>query len=103
MKITMYRASGTPINPDHQIAYLQELNKEMDKLENTIGKCSLANAEVFQGSLEIVHRQLTEQYPNKVQVPFPTNHKQMIELCNTYGSVAFAVEENKLVLYILDA
>jgi len=101
-KITMYRASGSPIKKEDSILYFEELNKKMDELELTMGKCTSENAEQYQAIMEMIHRDLSKSYPNKKRIQCPESPKEIEKLCEEYGSVAFCVEEKKLVLYILD-
>ena len=102
-KVTMYRASGSPIKAEHNKAYFEKLNEEMDKVEQTMGKCNADNAEQFQEIMEVIHRDLTKSYPNSKRIQCPTTPKELKDLCELYGSVAFCMEDDKLVLYILDA
>jgi hypothetical protein len=103
MKIDLYRASGSPIKAEHNELYFKRLNEEMDKLEDTMGKCNADNAKQFQEVMEVIHRDLTKSYPNKKRIQCPTSPKELKDLCKEYGSVAFCMEDDKLVLYILDA
>lgn len=103
VKVTLYRASGFPVRPGDRELYLEELNKEMDNLENMLGKCTKDNAEQYQEIMEQIHRKLSLDYPNRIQTTFPTSTKAMEDLCDKYGSVAFCKEEDELVAYVLDA
>ena len=101
-KITLYRASGSPIDPEHKELYFKALSDEMDTLEKTIGKCTTENAEKFQEAMEHIHRNLSKLYPNKIMVTYPKSHKDQIELCEKYGALAYCMEDNKLVAYVMD-
>ena len=101
--IKMYRASGKPIDPTDMELYLKDLNEEMDKLEEKYGKPNVDNAVFFQNKMADVDKKLYKTYPRVTSIPFPTTEEEMEELCKEYGSVAFCMEDDSLVLYILDA
>ena len=99
----LYRASGEPIDPRHQKLQLQGLNAAMDKLEEELGKCNAENAELFQKALASVHEDLAKQYPPVVNIKYPRTKRDIKTLCNKFGSIAFCLEDEELVAYILDA
>tara|TARA_R110002126_G_scaffold202350_1_gene349807 strand:+ start:208 stop:507 length:300 start_codon:yes stop_codon:yes gene_type:complete len=99
----MYRASGSPINSEDSKLYHEELNAKMDEIEKTMGKCTAKNASSYQEMMEQIHRKLSSSYPNKKRIQCPESPKELETLCKDYGSVAFCVEDEKLVLYIMDA
>ena len=103
MKVTLYRASGSPIKPEHKELYFKELSERMDELESTVGKCTSSNAEAYQVYMEDIHRNLTRKYPNKTRIQYPATAKQLKYLCTQYGAVAFCNESEELVAYIMDA
>jgi hypothetical protein len=100
-EITLYRASGHSV--DNRDGYLKELNKEMDKLEETLGKPNIDNAQSFSAKMANVDHKLQEKYPRKKIIEFPNGAAEIHQLCKKYGSVAFCIEDNKMVMYILDA
>ena len=103
MKINLYRASGSPIKSEDKELYFKELNLQMDKLEETVGKCTKDNAEEYQKHMVEIHEMITDKYPNKGKIEYPTNPKALSKLCTQYGSLAFCMEDDELVAYIMDA
>ncbi len=104
MKITLYRSSGSPINLEDKKLYFEELNLKTDEIEKTLGKCNADNVNEFAKILEQVHRDLSKSYPNKKRIQCPDSPKALESLCKEYeGAIAFCMEEDKLVAYIMDA
>lgn len=103
MEIKLYRASGQPIKPGHQKLYYEELNAKMDELEATLGKCTSDNAESYQEYMIEIHNMITEKYPNKGTIEYPTDPIAASKLCSKYGSIAFCIEDDEVVAYIMDA
>ena len=99
----LYRASGTPILAEHNELYLKELNQEMDRLEQLMGKCGSKNVDSFKKSLNRIIKKLVKKYPNQVSITYPRTAKAMSEFTAQYGAVAFCNEDEKLVAYIMDA
>jgi hypothetical protein len=99
----LYRSSGAPIKPEHKELYFKDLNKAMDALEEELGKCNADNASEFQKRMELIHRNLTKSYPNMGNIVYPRTIGRMRELIETYGTLAFCVEDDKLVCYIMDS
>jgi hypothetical protein len=99
----MYRSSGAPIDPRHKKRQTDGMNAAMDKLEKELGKCTQENAEVFQKALEIIHEDLSVDFPNVVNIKYPRTKAGIKVLCDKFGSVAFCIEKDELVAYILDA
>lgn len=99
----LYRSSGAPIKSEHKEAYFIDLNKAMDALEEELGKCDADNASEFQDRMEKVHRELTKRYPNVANITFPRTVGRMKEFTSQYGAVAFCVEDEKLIAYIMDS
>lgn len=102
MKVNLYRASGEPIKVKDRELYYKELNKQMDLLEDTVGKCTQDNAEEYQKHMVEIHEMISAKYPNKGKVKYPSTPKDMAKLCLEYGSVAFCEEDDEIVCYILD-
>ncbi len=102
VNITLYRSSGAPVETEHKETYMEHLNKEMDRVEDTIGKCKPDNAEMYADAMNVVHDQLLEDFPISKQIQYPTTSKQLKTLCDEYGSIAFCMEDGKLTAYILD-
>jgi len=103
----LLRASGKPINPKHIIEMQAKLNESMDKLEEEFGKCSSENAKEYQSKLETIHTNLADLYPTIINIKYPKTIKEMNELLELYGCVAFCFEKDKndkdvTVMYILD-
>jgi len=103
----LLRASGRPINPKHIIEMKAKLDDSMDKLEEDFGKCSIDNAKEYQSKLETIHADLTDLYPTIINIKYPKTIKEMNELLELYGCVAFCFERDKndknvAVMYILD-
>lgn len=103
MKMKMYRSSGAPVLSQDKVDYYEALNREMDALEAKMGKCTSKNAKAFSKALSKIHRVLTKQYPIMLQVKYPDDRKDMQELCAAHGALAFCVEDEALVCYIMDA
>ena len=99
----LYRSSGAPINPEHKELYFNLLNSEMDDLEKELGKCNTDNAEEFQKRMEMIHRELTKRFPNVSNINHPRTIGRMKELTGKYGTVAFCIEDDELVCYIMDS
>ena len=100
MKI--YRSSGAPIEPDHKELYFKALNRGMDDLEEEMGKCTTENSEEYQDKMEVLHRKLTVDYPNKSKIPFMNTTKALRKSLEKYGTLAFCIEEGEIVAYIMD-
>lgn len=95
----LYRASGDPIN---KTAYVEKVNQAMDELELEMGKPNPENVVEFQKELAKKHKEFEGEFPNVRKVKYPRTAKEMKDLCKKYGSVAFCLEGNYLVAYILD-
>jgi len=102
MRITMYRSSGQPVEPDHKEAVLKELNDATDLAEEYLGKMCFDNAKDFQEILIPLHIELAEKYPNSKEIDLPTNEQDYKDLCSEYGSICFCLEDDKMVAYILE-
>ena len=98
----LFRVSGAPIDPRHQKKQLDGMNAAMDELEDKLGKCTQENAEMFQKALTSVHEELAEEFPNCVNIKYPRAKRDMHTLCEKFGSMAFCLEDGKVVAYILD-
>lgn len=98
----LYRASGAPIDEQHIKLQKEAFNKVMTDLEETEGKCTQENAEIFNKALNKVEEDLAVIYPNCVPLKYPHNKKKLYALCSLYGSIAFCIEDEELVAYILD-
>ncbi len=101
--IKMYRASGFPVANKHNELYIRDINDEMDRLEKEHGKITSKNTDIFQEKLEELDKKLLKKYPRMVHRHYPDTLEAMTELCKEYGSVAFCIEDDELVSYILDA
>ena len=101
MQITLYRASGHPIDNPEQ--YLEELNKEFDKLEADKERLSkdVDYGLFIQDHLTKWHNEYEKDHPTSVKVKL-TGLNSINKLCEKYGAVAFCIEDNKPVCYILD-
>ena len=96
----MYRASGKPVRNQDNEKYLSDLNLFMDALEIELGKCNPDNAKEFEKRLEEYHDTLLKLYPTCIEIEDKPN---LIKLVKEYESVAFCLEDDKLVAYVLDA
>lgn len=98
----LFRQSGMPVDKlDHE-EYSKAINDVMDKTEAAFGKCTPENAIEFAAKLEMYHRELTRRYPIYKNVSYPNTIKEMTTLLKHYGSaVAFCLEDDKLVAYIM--
>tara|TARA_R110002126_G_scaffold172712_2_gene321501 strand:+ start:166 stop:471 length:306 start_codon:yes stop_codon:yes gene_type:complete len=99
----LFRSSGTPIQKGDNEKYMTALSAGMDSLEVELGKCNSENFKEFQARLEVVHRELTKNFPTVGIVAHPKTPKQLSALLKTYGTVAFCEEDGKTVCYIMDS
>lgn len=98
----LYRQSGMPVDKIDHKEYSKAINEVMDQVEAIYGKCNKDNAVEFAAKLETYHRELTKKYPIYRNISFPSSMKEMTTLLKEYGSaVAFCLEDDKLVAYIM--
>ena len=104
MKVTIYSASGSAINPEHKNTIRDLMNAKMDELEKEKGKITYDNAKSFQEILVPYHNELMEKYPISEEIDLPTSYEEYEALCEKYDTaVAFCMEEHGLVAYVLDS
>ena len=99
----MYRASGKPVLPAHEKLYTAEMNRIFDETEEEIGKFTQDNAKEFGEKLEAKTKEVLAIYPNCIDVVYPNTQIKLKELLKKYNSVAFCMENDNIVAYVLDA
>lgn len=98
--IKLFRASGRPIeNADY---YLNMMNNKLDQLIEKYGRDSEAMRKI-EPELADLHLELVKQYPLEVQIDYPKSLEELQILLEKFESVAFCIDDGKIVAYILDA
>ena len=115
MKLTVYRQSGSPVNPTHQAAYLAEYQAYFDKCELRSKKVFAKNSRllrhlpemiIMQRMLQYGERLIMRMYGGQDQVELPRSAKAWTELLNRYSETPIMVakerESGKLLLLLMD-
>jgi hypothetical protein len=94
---TLYRHSGKPVRRHDNEVYTNELNALMEKHE-ALG----SDQHTVMEEVTALDKKLIERFPISLKLDYPTNVVALKAMIEDYGSLAFTIEEDKLVAYILD-
>ena len=98
----LFKASGRPINPGDEEKQLAEMHEAFDKLEEQMGKCTAKNAKAFEAKLAEQTNGLLTKYPIEAKHVYPRTKGQLRAALEKYGSIAYCIEDGKIVAYVLD-
>ena len=88
---------------EHQELLRKEFNEYFDALEAEHGKFNDTNGSVYTEALDKLHTTLNLKYPPYINHKLPTSIGAMTKLVKEFGTVAFTIENDVLVAYVMDA